>query len=223
MSIRLLAAFLAILAAHPALAQTAAPATLPSAAIDQSTPEGTLKLFFQAEARSDGQTLRDVLLPSNHAEEIIIDAIADKNDADRELTTALRAKFPDPTRPDPRDEAELQLPAIFQKIDQSDQQITGDTATLKAAGPGGQPFTLKRVDGKWRIPLDVLFANVSPDLLRDQAHQIELQVTIMRSGAADVTAGKYATAADAIADVKKEIFTAALADHAAATRAATRP
>jgi hypothetical protein len=229
MSIRFLAAFLAILSAQTTFgqdappAQPAAPASRPVAAIDQTTPEGALKLFFRSEAHSDGRALRDLMLASNPAEQQIVDAIADKTDADRQLTAALRVKFPDPSRLDPQDEAELRLPPVYEKIDQSDEQINGDTATLKAAGPGGQPFTLKRVDGKWRIPLAVLFQSVAPNLLRDQAHQIEIQVAVMRAATADVTAGKYASASEAIADVKQKIFNAAIADHAAATQAATQP
>jgi hypothetical protein len=82
--------------------------------------------------------------------------------------------------------------------------------------PGAdKPFTLRRTEGKWRIPVSAMFPNVDPATLVGQAHQIEIQVTVMRAGAADVAAGKYASASEAIEDVKKRIFDAALADHKA--------
>src|ERR1700679_3061790 len=75
-------------------AQTTAPATQPAAALDQTTPRGTLKLFFAANASSDGNAMKPLLLAGNPAEGHMIAAVCDKRDADRLLTDALRDKFP---------------------------------------------------------------------------------------------------------------------------------
>jgi len=217
--------FLILSALLAAAAQTAQCQTTAPADFNQTAPRGALKLFFAADIRGDGQAMRRLLLTANAAEERMAAAMAGKKDADRELTGALETRFPDPSKPDPRAGAEAQLPGIFATIDQSEQQINGDTATLKAAGGDSPPFTLQRVDGKWRIPLAVLLQNVEPDFLADQARQIEIQIKVMKSAAVDVAAGKYSTREQAVEDVKQQMFNAAVADHVAATSqpAATQP
>jgi hypothetical protein len=214
---------LLLLSASSAPAQTTAPATTPSAALDQTTPRGTLKLFFTADARSDGDAMRPLLAPANPAEAHMIDAMADKKNADRALTNALKAKFPDQWKTDPRQQAENELPMVYTAIDQSDQTIDHDTATLKAGGGQGPPMTLKQTDGKWRIPLAALVQVLDPNKLEKGAHQIEIQVQVMHTAAIDVSAGKYASQDLAIADIKQKMFDAALADHSAATKPAAQP
>jgi hypothetical protein len=218
----------------PAMTQPAGAAdTAAAVALDQSTPRGVLKLFFLANARGDGNAIRALIVTENPAEEKMAAAMADKKNADRELTAALNARFPDPGKPDPGNadaapdaapDEQTQLAPVFAKIDASQQILDGDTATLSAAtdtsGDTAPPFTLKRVAGKWMIPLAALIQNVDADILLQQSHQIEIQVEVMRSAARDVTGGKYATKAAAIEDAKKRMFDAAVADHVAA---ATRP
>ncbi|HUB26265.1 MAG TPA: hypothetical protein VL992_12620 [Tepidisphaeraceae bacterium] len=201
---------------------TAAQATNPSTP-DSTTPRGVLKLFFSADARGDGDAIEALLLAEHPGEQDLIVAIGDQKDADRDLTGALIARFPDQWKSDPRQQAVADLPQIFARIDQAKQQIDGDTATLQASDADSTPFTLRRVDGHWRIPLAVLSNGGNAAELQNRAHQIEIQVNVMRQAAVDVKSGKYATQADAVEDVKRRIYTAALADHIAATQAATQP
>jgi hypothetical protein len=206
-----------------ALAQTTAPSTQPAVALDQTTPRGTLKLFFAANAASDGNAMKSLIQAGNPAEDHMIAAICDKRDADRLLTDALRDKFPKEWPGDPRAQEESQLPQIYQKVDASAQSITGDTATLKAPDAQAVPLTFKLVNGKWLMPLGVLVQDTDPDHLEANAHQIDVQVKVMRDATADVKAGKYADMTKAVEDVKERIFDANVADHAAATQAATQP
>jgi hypothetical protein len=208
-----------LLIAATVAAQTTAPSTAPSVAVDQSTPRGAIKVYFLANARGDGAALRGLLLGESPAQDHLIAAIADQKDADRVLTDAIAGKFPDEQNPDPRQAALGELPAIDAKIDGSGEQITGDTAAVNS-GSGDRPFRLKRVDGKWRIPLEVLRQDVDPDKLEHAAHQIEIQVQAMRGGADDVAAGKYATRAEAVQGINQQMFSAALADHDATQPAA---
>jgi hypothetical protein len=209
----LISCFLAL----PVFAQT----TLPS--FDQATPRGALKLFFSAQTHDDGDAMQALLISDNPAEQHIIAAVADQKNADKVLTDALIAKFPDQWKSDPRKAEAADLSSIFDNIDQAELQITGDTATLHAAGSDQPPFTLKRINGRWRIPLAVLFQSLDPADLENRAHQIEIQVEVMREAAKDVAAGKYSTKEEAADEVKQRIFTAALADHTAATQATTQP
>jgi len=192
-------------------------------ALDSSTPRGALKLFFTAEVGEDGDALKHLLAAENPAQEHLIAAVAAQKNADRALTDALYAKFPDQWKADPRKAALAVLPAIYQNIDKADQQINGDTATVHAAGSDQPPVTLKRVKGQWRIPLAVISTNVDPADVDKRAHQVEIQAGVMRQAASDVSAGKYATKDEAIQDVKQRMYTAALADHVASTQATTRP
>jgi hypothetical protein len=202
----------------PASAQTTNPSPP-----DSSSPRGVLKLFFSADARGDGDAMKALLVADSPSAQQLIDAIGDQKKADHDLTGALVARFPDQWKNDPRQAAVADLPQIFARIDQAQQHIDGDSATLQAAGADSSPFTLKRVGGQWRIPLTVLSAGGNSDELQNRAHQIEIQVAVMRQAAIDVAAGKYASQSDAVEDIKRRIYTAALADHVAATQAATQP
>jgi hypothetical protein len=197
------------------LAQTTMPATT-QAGLDQSTPRGALKLFFECKARSDGDGMRQILLPSSPAQEQIVAALADQNNAARDLSQALETRFPQ-DGPTPSELAERQLPPVFEKIDQSKLTIDGDDATLISPNPDAKPFMFHRKDGKWRIPLSALLTDVDSAKLMKQAHQIEVQVVVMRAGAADVNAGKFTSASEAIEDLKKQMYDAAMADRTAAS------
>src|ERR1700722_10198227 len=199
-----------------AFAQTTAPS------LDQSTPRGALKLFFSAQAREDGDVLPFLLIADNPAQQRLIAAVAAQKNADLALTNALVAKFPDQWKSDPRAAQLAALPAVFDKIDQCEQHIDGGTATLRAAGSDQPPVTLKRVNGKWRLPLEVLAPAADPATTEARAHQIEIQVNVMRQAAADVAGGRYSSKDEAIQDVKQRMYTAALADHVESTQPSTR-
>jgi len=206
--------------APPATAPSIAPTSQPAVPLDQSTPRGTMKLFFDSDARSDGSELKKILLGTTPAEKHVISAMADKTDADRELTDALIAKYPNPNRPDPRKEALVHLPEVLAKIDQSTEVITGDTATLTATDANARPFPLKRFDNNWCIPLNTFLSITDPDRLESSARAIDIQVQVMRDGARAIAAGKYPTEAEAVQDIKQKMVAAPLADH---TAAATQP
>jgi hypothetical protein len=211
-----------VLISSSALAQSTQPSTQPAAALDQTTPKGTLKLFFTADAHSDGGALRPLLLAETPAQTHMADAMTAKRDADRALTHALMVKFPDRWPADPLAQANSELPLVYDKIDQSGQEIAGDTATVHAGGEQAVPITLKRIDGKWLIPLGTLLQVVDADQLETNAHQIQIQVKVMLAAADDVKAGKYADMDKAVEDIKQRIFTASVDDHAA-TQPATQP
>jgi predicted NUDIX family NTP pyrophosphohydrolase len=212
---------LLILVELPAIAQTTLPSTQP-AAVDQSTPKGALKVFFRAEASSDGNALLTILLAENPAQKHMIAAMADKKNADRDLTAALSKQFPAQWPSDPRQTAMKDLPGIFDQIDLSEQTVGHDTAQVKAQNADSPPFTVRRVDGQWRIPLAVIMPTDDPAKLETDARQIEIQVGVMRQAAGDVAAGKYSTFDQAVQDIKQRMFTAALEDHDA-SKTATAP
>jgi hypothetical protein len=217
---------------RPALAQTPEPAPVPDptpatapvavAPLDQTSPRGTMKLYFTAGAHSDGDALGSLLLASNFPEEHMIAALVAARNCDRDLTAALMKKYPDNWKVDPRVEAEKQLPAVYNTIDQSDQEISGNIATLQAPG-AKSPLTFRLVAGKWFIPLASIIGSPPPEELEQRSHQIMIQANTMRSAIDDVNAGKYATQDAATSDIKKRMMEAALADHQAATQPATQP
>ena len=202
-----------------AAGQSTAPSTQPVAA-DQSTPRGTIKLLYSAEATSDGKVFRQVMLTTSSAQEKMADAIADKTDASREFQAALFKKFPEVWQNvDPDKKGIYDLPRVLDLIDHAIELIDGDTAKVQMMNSQAVPLTLKRSNGKWLLPMDVFVQGEQPDnTLEQNAHQIEIQVKAMRQGADDVLAGKYKSAGDAEQDVKQRMFTAALDDHAAATQ-----
>jgi hypothetical protein len=214
---------IAVLLQSNALAQTTAPSTQPAAALDQTSPRGTLKLYFTADASKDGAAMKPLLLAANPAEAHMVNAWCQSRTADRTLTDAMRAEFPKEWPADPRAQATADLPQIYQKVDDSAQVITGDTATLKATDAQAVALTFKLVNGKWVMPLAVLLQDTDSDHLEANAHQIDIQVKVMQAAAADVAAGKYADMNKAVEDVKSRIFDASVADHAASTEPTTQP
>ena len=205
-------------------AQSAGPttsaSTQPAAAVDQTTPRGALKVFFAADAGSDGASLQSVLLADGPAQQHMVDALSGQKTADRTLTDALKSKFPDQWKVDPREEQQKQLPGVYDTIDKAAQTLEGQTATLKVGDGPAPPLTLKNVNGQWRIPLASLIQSIDNEKIDSDAHQIDIQIKVMQAAATDVSSGKYATQALAVEDIKKRMLTAALDDHAASTQPA---
>lgn len=199
------------------------PTTAPVVPADQTTPRGAVKMFFAANIRGDGPGLQSLLLGENPAEDGLIAAMGEQKTADHDLADALQAKFPQEMKVDPAKRADEQVALVGPQIDAADEHVEGDTATVSGRG-GGKPFTLKRVDGRWRIPLSVLVRNADPEKLRKATHQIDIQVKVMRDAVADVNAGKYASIQEAQQGVKQKLFMEALADHQRSTsQPATQP
>jgi hypothetical protein len=210
MAFRWLACFVSTLFAAVALAQTTETTTAPVIAVDQMTPRGALKLYLTADARSDGEALRQVLIGDDEAQKAMILVIAGRKDADRKLTAALAAKFPEQWTTDPKAAADAALARELPAVDRVAEKIDRDTATLQGPGAADRPFTLRRIDGKWCIPLAVLKQDVDPATLERDRQAIGAEIQVMQTAGDDVAAGKYASLKEAVDAIKNQLLQAAL-------------
>ena len=196
-------------------AMSGGPATMPTTeptgiAVDQTTPRGALKFFLSAEARGDGDQLKQVLRAESPEQESFLDAMAEQKSADRDLANAMMDKFPNAGF-DPRARRDQQLAMVLPKIDLVKEDIVGDTATLSSsnsANPKGTTFTLKKVDDKWYIPLSAL---IRPESMDTGIHMFSIQTAIMKQGMNDVNSGQYATLSDAASSIAHKMHDALVA------------
>ena len=215
-----------LLAAFPLYAANApatAPATAPAFVGDWSTPKAALVTYWKAYAAQDSQGLvksiawddpgdgktvaagmeidktREALLSEN------VNLLKQQYPADQWLQNAiaqLRAGL------DQRDKTNLEVVrAIETKSTNADVKIDGEKATLQLQG-GEQVFKFKKIDKQWRLlpeSADASIFTADPDERKQMAAELVAEgkaVVAMRKGyrifAADLKAGKYATAKDAL-------------------------
>lgn len=203
---------------------TATPATVPattqaSVPTDQTTPRGALKMLTIAMNNADTKTIEAVLAPGTDAEHKMVDALTRQQQAILKLREAANKQFgADGARRLLGDIEGAQTEALAQ-LDQLPEQITGDAATV---GDGEQQLQLKRVEGKWVMPVAALAGNIPPAQLEQGLAQLNGRTDIFVSTADEMTKGIYKTADDASNALRGKLMRQVMG-HDATTQPGTSP
>lgn len=192
------------------------------AEIDPGSPQGGLKVFYEALAANDVAALRGALDAQNEPEKQLADAFAAQISAAKALGEALKTKFNNGgdalTKGMPvRDE--------LAKLESAQVKIDGESATVQL-GENARPLRMVRSDGRWRVSI-MDYAGATPQSVAVQAAVQKDMATAFNAIAADVMADKYATPQDAQRALQQKmqsvLFNTLKKHPPASTRSTTRP
>jgi hypothetical protein len=168
-----------------------APTTSPAARFD--TPMGTFRAHQDAVARGDAKLFRECYGTDKRDESAAITSIGESFAAMSALKNACVDKF------GAEQAKRIGLGLTTNIPDDAYEEISGDSATIHNVG-GAKPQELRRMNGEWKLTYDSLVSNnfrdlprLAPDVLA-QLFQISRQM--YESLSSDVSAGKFASAAE---------------------------
>jgi hypothetical protein len=186
--------------AQPAHADDPAPgsgsASAPAAA-STATPKGALKLLAAALRDGDADRIRQVMYASNAAESRMVAAMADMAKAMAALQRAAVKAFGREGAKEVVGDTDATDTESKARIDSAEVKVQGDTATVTMEDGEEAPVVLKRVDGKWRLPMSELSRGADLAALEERLAGLAEQSKLVRELADEVGAGKYASPAQA--------------------------
>jgi len=187
------------------------PESKPEADKPQPSPEepalrDALKALAKALQEGDRDGLRRAMFAANPTEQKMLDAMAGMAAQIAELHKASAKAFGD-------DEAKVltgDMAMEIGRIDEAEVSIDGDTATVRYAPraaatgastdgeadapPGPPPMVLKKVDGRWRVPVAELSKDTTPAEIEQRLTDLEAQTKIIGELSAEISQGKYKSA-----------------------------
>jgi hypothetical protein len=179
-------------ATRPATRPASGPATQP--APDLSTPKAALRVLAAALHDGDGARLREVLETTNPAEERMIGAIAETAAAFNRLHATAAKAFGDAAAARFTGETEEQYAQSLARIDAAEVTIEGDRAAVRYPGAAEPEYELRRVDGRWRVPMSQFSKGADPATLDARVAEAAGQMRIVLELAGEIGAGKYKSA-----------------------------
>ena len=185
--------------ANPPAAPTlpsSSPATTQDAVTDPANPREALKSLARALDHGDRERVLELLWADTDAQRRWAGATADLAEASAVLRRAAVAGFgQQASRPLGVDTAAT--PEAIDRIERARVVIAGDRATVQPGEEGAAHLTLLRRGDRWRIPV-AEFARDSELAEVDRAvDALTAEARLFREMAAEISAGKYATAANA--------------------------
>ena len=206
--------------AAPGAVATSKPSTIPA---DQSTPRGAFKTLLQAQDTGDGKALKATISTTNPTEEKIVDAMAKSAEANNHLRKAAEKAFgPEAVGArTPGSPAAANWDRAMAQIDGAHEVINGENATVDLAPNQAPPLPMKKVNGKWTIPLSQVAPPIEPSQLEQNLSDLDEQVRLVNEVAKETEAGKYKTLAEMNQALQEKVAKAMMAKAQASTKPAT--
>lgn len=198
------------------------PASAPVVPVDTATPRGTLKTLLTAIQNGDPETIKKIIYTATPTEEKMLDAMAHRVTAEKKFREAASKAFGGEGAKELVGDGEASLAATLSQLDAATETIDGDTATVVAPDGRGDPFKLKKVNGKWQIAASDFSRDVDPSRIQQSIDDMNFSAKLIEQYAGDVAAGKYKTAAEAKELIQLQMR-AAIEAYANSRGAATLP
>ena len=176
---------------------TPSPAPAPSAATSTATPKGALKLLAAGLRDGDADRIRQVMYAANSAETRMITAMADMAKAMAVLQKSSVKAFGRDGAKEVVGDTDATDSESQARIESAEVKVTGDTATVTMESGEEAPVVLKRVDGRWRMPMSELSRGADPSALEERLAGLAEQSRLVRELAEEIAAGKYPSPAQA--------------------------
>lgn len=195
----------------PATRPTSGPTTQPAG------PKDVLKQLASAMRRGEAAEIRGVLYAANETEQRMARATADYAAALAALQRAAVAAFGEHGAKELTGDAPPG--EEIARIDAATLAIDGDTATVtfvpdkppaeanaqptNSKGepdpppPPPEPVVLKRVGGRWRVPVATLSKGAAPEEIEQRLADLSAQTALIQEIAQEIAAGKYKSAEQA--------------------------
>lgn len=189
------------------IALAAPPSTTASgeaATLDTATPKGALKSLAVAMDAGDAPAIRALLLTSTPSEEKMAATMADVAASISALNRAVLTRFghDQAVAALGGDPSEM-LKQSLSTIDAASERLEGDSATVST--PASESMMLRKQNGAWRILVSDLSKGSTPAAVDERVAMLSTQMKAMRDVTAGVVAGKYTSAADAVAAVRTRL------------------
>lgn len=208
-------------AAQPAAAE---PATQPAVvAVDQSTPRGALKVLTTALDEGDVAGAQAVFLVDDPKHQPWLDQMLRLAKATALLRTESVRSFGEEGARGLVGDTRLATTVVLASLDRSTEEIDGETAVVRSEGNTEPPIGLRRVDGRWRVPLEEFIGKATPAELEPIAAQMATQSRVIESFCTDLAAGKFKTPDEAAQALQHRRVAARFDENAPATQPATSP
>jgi hypothetical protein len=175
--------------AHPDGGAAAVPST--------TTPKGTLKLLAAALRDGDAERIRQVMYASNASEARMVAAMADMAKAMAALQRSAVKAFGREGAKEVVGDTDATDTESKAHIDSADVKVQGDTATVTMEDGEEAPVVLKRVDGRWRLPMSEMSRGADLAALEERLAGLSEQSKLVRELAEEIGTGKYASPAQA--------------------------
>jgi len=173
-------------------------------AIDASTPKGAAKMFAKAVEAGDSATAKSVAVGSPTGMKFI-ESLTGIARAQKGLEAAALKKFGKDGAALTKGQA-MKIP----DVDKSIEKVTGDSATLTPPDGKGQPMTMKKVSGKWKVDISSMGKDPKQsDAMMAQIGPMFANMTkAMNEMTTDVNAGKFKTVKEAQAGMQTKLMAA---------------
>ena len=171
--------------------------TPPSQALSTATPKGALKLLAIALRDGDADRIRQVMYAANPSESKMVTAMADMAKSMAALQKSAVKAFGREGAKEVVGDTDATDSESKARIDSADVKVQGDTATVTMEDGEEAPVVLKRVDGRWRMPMSELSRGADLAALEERLAGLAEQSRLVRELAEEVGSGKYASPAQA--------------------------
>ena len=185
-----------------AAAQSNPPSTRPSTApagqaADVQSVKDALKQLAVALQQGDRAAIGEVLHAATPDERKMLGAMADMAAAlanlHRSAVDAFGAEGAHDLTGDAGDSADEEVA----RIESARVDVKGEEASVQFPEDEGPSYTLRRVDGRWRVPMAELCRDIAAEELEQRFADLAAQTQLISELSAEVTAGKYKSAANA--------------------------
>ena len=182
----------------PPAATTAPPAaTDADADADSSTPKGALKRLATALRDGDAEAIRQVMYAADPAEVRMVAAMAEMARAMALLQRAAVKAFGEEGAKEVIGDTQTTDAQGRARIDSADVRVQGETATVILSEGEDAPVTLRRVDGRWKVPMSELSKDADRSVLDERLAELAEQAKVVQQIAKDIEGGQFNTPAQA--------------------------
>jgi hypothetical protein len=178
----------------------------PQPSAEESALRDALKALAKALQEGDRDGLRRAMFAANATERKMLDAMAGMAAQIAELHKASAKAFGEEEAKGLTGDVAMEMG----RIDEAEVSFDGDTATVRYAPPPATPaastegeadappapppLVLKKVDGRWRVPVAELSKDTTPAEIEQRLTDLEAQTKIIAELSAEIAQGKYKSA-----------------------------
>lgn len=199
----------------PVMAQHTRPAELIAGA--SATPRDAIRALNLAMRVGDVDAMKRLFLAATPAEARMIDADAEMAAALARLRAAAVKAYGPQGADTVTGETEAGAVESTARIDSAEVTVTGEVATITYRDQKNSPFVLKKVDGRWRIPVSQLGKPLEPAALDQRLADLAIQRHVVDEVAEQIAQKKFAGPEQAREAWRTRIL------QAATSQPATRP
>jgi hypothetical protein len=187
--------------AATAAGQSTQPTTAP---MEPTTPKDALKALALALDAGDQERIRSLMNVTSPMEQKMVEATSDMAVAIAEFKHAMASKFGQAATQSAMGDSSDVLQKSLATIDSADEKVDGDVALVSLSTVPRESMSLKKISGSWKISVaqQVKDEGLTPQQVDEKMAMVSAQSRMLRDVTADVSSGKYPTAADAAAALR---------------------